>query len=380
MKCVSSCLNKLKRQLHSNERNELRVATNEELQQIEKELSISIQKENNPILLIETEREIVQKIRRKTIEHNRNNITRTDAYLNFYKAHPEVHWTFLAHMVSRNAGWNMTDLKGDMVGELIPDSTKKNFFNFLERANALIFHDVYPQLLLYEYSKKHRKSYFHLLKIFNVSLFMKPIWEMFLKMKNSKLLTVALIINEQNYIEARVINHPSFIEILDSIQFKLQDLLGFSVVVFPYNRKTFYRKTQRLLAGITVRNFQSLPERILIGKKLYSILFQDKKIFNGVTDFAFSRYHTGSREDYWAHIFSSNHLQKGESIIYSPTLEEVWPDIEHQFVDKKDWFSSFAHLNQLQNIPVIKDSDITDDYIENLLKIYSIESIKNLII
>ena len=55
---------------------------------------------------------LLKKIKDETILFNKNNVTRTKAYLDFYIRHPEIHWVFLAHMVSRNAGWNMTDLKG----------------------------------------------------------------------------------------------------------------------------------------------------------------------------------------------------------------------------------------------------------------------------
>lgn len=49
-------------------------------------------------------------ITNKTSVHNRDNITRTNAYFTFYRKFPEIKWAFLASMVSRNAGWNMTDL------------------------------------------------------------------------------------------------------------------------------------------------------------------------------------------------------------------------------------------------------------------------------
>ncbi|QHN49242.1 DUF2515 domain-containing protein [Geobacillus stearothermophilus] len=96
----------------------------------------------------------VAMIRQKTAEHNLNNITRTAAYFTFFERHPEVHWAFLAHLVSRNGGWNMTDLRGSLLPLLLPEKTIAPLFLFLKRANALIFHDAYPQLLLYEESKR----------------------------------------------------------------------------------------------------------------------------------------------------------------------------------------------------------------------------------
>lgn len=56
------------------------------------------------------EQKLIQQIQEKTQVLNRNNVTRTMAYYDFYRDHPEIHWALLAHLVSRNAGWNMTDL------------------------------------------------------------------------------------------------------------------------------------------------------------------------------------------------------------------------------------------------------------------------------
>ncbi|WJH32243.1 DUF2515 domain-containing protein [Paenibacillus sp. CC-CFT747] len=66
---------------------------------------------SRPLPPEEAER-LLRRIRRETAEGNRNNVTRTAAYWTFYRQHAELHWAFLAHMVSRNGGWNMTDLKG----------------------------------------------------------------------------------------------------------------------------------------------------------------------------------------------------------------------------------------------------------------------------
>nr|WP_191567065.1 DUF2515 family protein [Metabacillus idriensis] len=87
-------------------------------------------------------------MRHQTALHNKNNITRTAAYLHFYKKHPEIHWAFLAHMVSRNGGYSMTDLINGMVKHFLSIEEITKTFHFLESANALIFHDAYPQLLL----------------------------------------------------------------------------------------------------------------------------------------------------------------------------------------------------------------------------------------
>lgn len=76
-------------------------------------------------------------------------------------------------MVSRNAGYCMTDLKGVWFQKLLDEKTRKALFLTYEDANWLIFSDAYPQLMIYEWSKTAGKPLFHLLDAFYVSAFMK---------------------------------------------------------------------------------------------------------------------------------------------------------------------------------------------------------------
>ena len=121
---------------------------------------VSIQEEQN---LSKEDQQLLQSIRLKTKQLNVNNMTRTKAYLDFYTFHPEIHWAFLGHMVSRNGGWNMTDLNGEFLSRLMHEQSKQDFFSFLERGNWLIFQDAYPQFLLYEESKSQSRNLFYLL-------------------------------------------------------------------------------------------------------------------------------------------------------------------------------------------------------------------------
>jgi len=83
-----------------------------------------------PVELKKGEAILIQQIRRHTAELNTNNVTRTKAYLDFYHLHPEIHWAFLGHMVSRNGGWSMTDLKGELLSRLLSEKDKQSFFCF----------------------------------------------------------------------------------------------------------------------------------------------------------------------------------------------------------------------------------------------------------
>lgn len=127
--------------------------------------------------------------------HNIDNLTRTAFYLRYWQAHPEVTWALLAHLVSRNAGYQMTDLRrhierfgralrplralelaalggallapgrsarggrwlerlgGRLSAAARPQRPFELLFRFLEAGNYLIFHDAYPQLVAYAAAK-----------------------------------------------------------------------------------------------------------------------------------------------------------------------------------------------------------------------------------
>ena len=254
------------------------------------------------ITLLPNESRIIKDIRNETAKYNRNNLSRTEAYLAFYKKHPEIHWSLLAHMVSRNGGYHMTDLKGDLMSSLFKDTDRRKFFQFLEDANAAIFADAYPQLLLYSYALNQSFDLRKFLTIFHVSRFMRPIWEQFSHKKNSTLLTIALIINEQQMLEERLLTRVPHSQLLKRLDFQLQENLGFTMVLFPYEQK---KDTLTRMTGMVVKRFADLKSRILIGKKLYSLLFQDLQVLKGVLEFCSEAPHSGSRADYWRGVFST---------------------------------------------------------------------------
>ncbi|GMA51516.1 hypothetical protein GCM10025857_28730 [Alicyclobacillus contaminans] len=152
-----------------------------------------------PVERGEAETGWLTEMERQTRQQNRNNLTRTAAYLDVYRRNPELHWAFLAHMVSRNGGWNMTDLRGEWFQRLTDDRLVDAFFRFLEQANWLIFSDAYPQLLMYEWSKREGRDLSGYLGRFGVSRFMRVVWRWFWQHRNASVLTRALIVNEQNF-------------------------------------------------------------------------------------------------------------------------------------------------------------------------------------
>jgi hypothetical protein len=322
--------------------------------------------------------ELIDDIKRKTKELNLNNVTRTKAYLDFYRIHPEIHWAFLAHMVSRNGGWNMTDLKGDLISRLLDKQAKHGFFSFLERGNWLIFQDAFPQLLLYEESLNRKYSLFHLLPLLGISIFMETIWNDFWKRGDKYTLTIALIINEQSYLEKNVMNSVYFKQkVFDTFEFKLQELLRFNQILFPNQRndKTF-------LLGQTVNQFDSLHERIMLGKRLYTILFSNKQILNETEKWVLTNLHTGSRKDYWPHLFNdvkeyapgnfyirrlkNCQIRKGEARLYSPRLEFAWKNVEHQAAEEGDWYEDWRVIDYFIEDKKNIDGEIIHEYCETL--------------
>ncbi|WP_416825609.1 DUF2515 domain-containing protein [Ectobacillus polymachus] len=334
--------------------------------------------------LTDEERMLIHTIKEQTRQHNKNNVTRTQAYYQFYIRHPEIHWALLGHMVSRNGGWNMTDLKGELYTKLLSEQDQLTFFSFLERGNWLIFQDVFPQFLLYEQSIKRSKKLFHLLPILNVSTFMETMWNHFWRTGDPYTLAIATVINEQSYLEKRIVQNAHFKKtVLNSMGFKLYDFFRFNHILFPFYKDKTEQET--MLVGDTMTHFTSLHERILLGKRLYSLLFRRKNILTGVVDWAQDHPHTGSRKDYWQHLFNDVNesfsrafykrrikkcqLRKGADRLYSPQLLYAWKDLNHEEAESVDWFEDWRIIDYLIDKGDHTDGEIYDEYCKTLEKI-----------
>ncbi|MFB4165303.1 DUF2515 family protein [Alteribacillus sp. JSM 102045] len=336
--------------------------------------------------LSKEERKLIDDINVTTNQWNINNVTRTKAYLNFFLRHPEIHWAFLGHMVSRNGGWYMTDLKGDLLTRLLSEKEQKNFFLFLERGNWLVFQDVYPQFLLYQKSLRTNKNHFYLLPYFDVSTFMETIWNFFWKHGDCNLLAIAMVINEQSYLEKRVIKHHHYKNtVLNTLGFKLYSFLRFNHIIFPFYKNDTTDKPS--LIGDTLHYFGSLHERIMLGKRLYSLLFQYPPALHGVLCWATQHSHTGSRKDYWNHLFhhvnekvpgklyqrrtKNCQLREGAARIYSPPLQYAWKNINQPEAEKGDWFEDWRIVDYLWKDEKLKSGDIYEKYCRTIEKMES---------
>ena len=62
--------------------------------------------------------------------------------------------------------------------------------------------------------------------------------ELFWKKRDCYLLAIALIINEQSYLEKRIIQNPLYKEkVFNTLEFVLQDLLSFNHILFPFRKR-----------------------------------------------------------------------------------------------------------------------------------------------
>lgn len=262
---------------------------------------------------------IINEIIEKTKMANRDNITRTEAYAQFYFRHPEIQWSLLASIVSRNAGWNMCDLEGNYFPRVLSSLERKRIFLLYEKANWLIFSDAYPQLLLYEYSKQHQKPYFHLCIHFYISRFMEKEWQQFWVDREEKRLVKSLIMNEQYLIQQPIIEDTYFKQtVFRTVYYRIQEIFQFSYVIFPtYNGKLY---------GCSVQRFEDAKERVTLGYKLYSLLFHPL-IYKEVIRFMQRVKHTGSRHDYEQLLPLKLHKD-------TPHLRDVYPVIPHQRTKK----------------------------------------------
>lgn len=303
-------------------------------------------KRRQGIVYTEQEKSLIKAIKQGTILENRDNISRTHAYKEYYLRNCEIRWSFLASMVSRNAGWNMTDLEGKYYPKILPQQVRKRLFLTYERANWYIFSDAYPQLLLYEESKQAEKPLFHLLKAFSVSVFMEAEWERYWYEKDDNRLMTALIINEQQMIQRPVIEHPFFQKhVFHSLLFKVQELFHFSSVLFP--------TIQGKLYGFSVSDFERLSKRVELGKRLAWLLFCPR-YQEGFQRFSDETVHTGSRRDYEQYFPFTKEQD-------TPYLRDVFPVIPHQRYVENDWYNTDVDLESLFSFEAPQQPfDLTD--------------------
>ncbi|WP_062046864.1 DUF2515 family protein [Bacillus sp. JCM 19034] len=287
---------------------------------------------------------VVGYIKHKTDKANIDNISRTTFYLKYYKTHPEIRWALLASSVSRNAGWNITDLASKWFQGLLPIHKRTLLFHTYERANWTIFADAYPQLLWYEYTKKTKEIDLTILQKLNVSQFMQKEWLHFIEKRDEERLCIALIINEQFVIQQTVIDQELYRKkVFSTALYWLEEHAHFSYVLFPTLDGRIY--------GYYIRQFPKVEKRIALGKHLMNLLFHPE-VSRELYEFASQVIPIGSRKEY-------RRFLNWRSANTSPYLRWTFPIIEHRWENRRDWSTEFNGARFLKKEKLKKPKEIS---------------------
>ncbi len=307
--------------------------------------------------------------------YNKNNPVRTDVYRSVWTRHPELPWSLLANLVSRNAGYQMSDFvryrywlaAGGVLAQNVlsllgvasvtaADQLLVLLFAFTEAGNYLIFRDVFPQLSAYRFAKQVSQQtgrdisaqLFTMLTEpeFGVDPVTATEWQMFFAEAQQNgwwagetaiatvapvaRLNVMLIVNEQNHIEERLVNDRSnrylgkmqgtLTEFIEKLTLWQQGtLLAFVMGASPSDPAP----TELLLYALG--DFTSLDNRIETGRDLYSGIFLFDATRRGRVQAwaSASANHRGSRADYDPLSFDTDGLSSlplGKK--FSPLLVE----------------------------------------------------------
>jgi len=230
-------------------------------------------------------------------ERNRDNLSRTASYLELYawtRVHPpELPWLFMAHLVSRNAGYMMTDLARNLAGR---DETlavpMRTLFLLLERGNFLIFWDAWHHTIATLLGEPLAGP--------RTPRFMIDAWARWRgRESDERTLVLDLVHNEQHLIEHRVVHHAHLQPgrlLLDLIEAGGRE----KPLVFPHST-----------SEIKVGGFARLAQRIATGRRIFDEVLADRAQRDRMFDWALANPHTGSRAIYGGKP--------------GPPLRDAWP-------------------------------------------------------
>lgn len=242
-------------------------------------------------------------------DRNRDNVARTDSYLELYAwtraRGRELPWVLMAHLVSRNAGYLMTDLARALDGAAGADpavaAATRTLFLLLERANWLIFHDAWHHVL------HHLLGWTDRLAAPRTPAFMCAAWRRYEEdaaggesPELARRLVLALVHNEQHLIEHRAVHHPALApgaRLLELVERAGREKpLHLPVADAP---------------PITVGGFAQVGRRIEAGRRIFDEVVADAGRREALLAWALAHPHTGSRE-----------VHGGRP---GPTLRQAWP-------------------------------------------------------
>jgi hypothetical protein len=238
-------------------------------------------------------------------ERNADNVSRTDSYLELYAwtaaQGRELPWLLMAHLVSRNAGYLMSDLARTIDGGRADPALRgamESLMALLERANFLIFHDAWHHVL------HHLLGRTGALRSPRTPLFMIEAWRRYEQRggeeEGERPLVLALVHNEQHLIERRAVHHPHLepgLRLLDVIERSGRE----KPLHFPIDGAP----------AITVGGFAQVERRIAAGARIFDEVVADRARRAALFAWAEAHPHTGSRA-----------VHGGRP---GPVIREAWP-------------------------------------------------------
>jgi hypothetical protein len=254
-------------------------------------------------------------------ERNRDNVTRTESYLELYtytrEEASDLPWLLMAHLVSRNGGYMMTDVAESIARDdgVFSRGALEDLFLFLERANYLIFHDAWHHVLLHLLGRAHEAT------PPRVPRFMSEAWTRYEADARSgaaaaptpeaeRRLVCDLVTNEQNFIERRVVHNARFAKAAAMVAF-FESIGREAPIVLPDKSYT-----------TTVGGFASLERRIATGWRIFDERLADRAGRARLFEWATAHPHTGSRAAYGGR--STRTVREAWPV---GTVESMWPGI-----------------------------------------------------
>jgi hypothetical protein len=249
-------------------------------------------------------------------ERNADNVARTHSYLELYawtRAQGRgLPWVFMAHLVSRNAGYLMTDLARMIHSdktERVMIAPMRNLFVLLERANWLIFWDAWHHVM------HHLSGRTAQLSGPRTPRFMIDAWQRWerdvaaageVTPALERRIVVELVHNEQHLIEHRAVHHEDL-----AAGRRLLEMIELSGREKPLHFPDLGRGAW---PEIRVGGFAFVDRRIATGARIFDEVLVDRGARDALFDWAMAHPHTGDRAVYG-----------GRS---SGTVRDAWPVAE----------------------------------------------------
>jgi hypothetical protein len=239
---------------------------------------------------------------------NQDNVTRTESYLELYAFSRarglDLPWLLMAHLVSRNAGYLMTDLAralgGAAGGDPAMAGALTDLFLLLERGNWLIFWDAWHHVTLHLAGRSSEMA------AGRVPAFMRDAWRRYeaaaahgVDATVERAIVLDLVHNEQHFIERRAVHLPRLAAGLRAITF-IEQSGREKPMHFPVGE-----------AEIKVGGFGALARRIETGRRIFDEVVAERARRDALFAWARANAHTGSRAVYGGKP--------------GPTLGEAWP-------------------------------------------------------